>query len=134
MKKYLLVISVITVVVVIAGFKISPQPDDEVPYPEGYRKWTHIKTGFVGPQNPNFKINGGFHHIYANEKAVEGYLSGKFPEGSMIVFDVLEGEMQQNSNIKEGKRRHVDVMAKDSTKYISTGGWGYEEFEGKAQQ
>ena len=29
----------------------------------------------------------------------------------------------------ETNRNHVDVMVKDSLKYASTGGWGYEEFK-----
>jgi hypothetical protein len=104
-----------------------------VPYPEGYRKWTHIKTAIVGPQSPDFRSTGGFHHIYANEKAMEGYLTGNFPGGSVIVFDVLEAKVQENSNTNEGNRRHIDVMVKDSIKYNTTGGWGYEEFEGNSK-
>jgi hypothetical protein len=109
------------------------QPVNEVPYPEGYRKWTHIKTAIVGSRNPGFQFNGGFHHIYANEKAMEGYLTGNFPEGSVIVFDVLEALVQKNSNTNEGKRKHIDVMVKDSIKYNTTGGWGYEEYNGDSK-
>ncbi len=103
--------------------------DVEVPYPEGYRMWTHVKTGLIGPTNPNFKTTGGYHHIYANAKAMEGYMTGKFPEGSVLVFDVLDTK-EQFGNIAENGRKHIDVMVKDSLKYSSTGGWGYEEFSG----
>ena len=109
------------------------QAVNAVPYPEGYRKWTHIKTSFVGPQSPAFKLNGGFHHIYANEKAMQGYLTGHFAKGSVIVIDFLEALARQNSDMDEGKRRHVDVMIKDSIEYAATGGWGYEEFNGDSK-
>jgi hypothetical protein len=41
------------------------QPNDAVPYPAGYRQWTHVKTTLVGAKHPNFERNGGFHHTYA---------------------------------------------------------------------
>jgi hypothetical protein len=133
MKKFLPLALIAAAFVYASSFTVihNPFPDSGVPYPEGYRKWVHIKTAIVGPLNPGFKFTGGFHHIYANEKAVEGYSSGKFPEGSVLVFDVLEAT-ETNSDFAEGKRRHIDVMVKDSVRFAATGGWGYEEFkEGK---
>jgi len=111
-----------------AGFAIRHNADEPVPFPEGYRKWVHIRTGLIGPANRNFQFNGGFHHIYANDKGMEGYATGNFPEGSIFVFDVIEG-IEKDGNTAEGKRRLVDVMIKDSIRYRSTGGWGYEEFK-----
>lgn len=101
---------------------------DPVPFPEGYRYWAHVKTGFIGPNNPGFKFSGGFHHIYANDKALEGYKIGKFPQGSILAFDVINYK-ESNGNFDETNRKHLDVMVKDSIKYNSTGGWGFEEFE-----
>lgn len=127
----------ITVIFAIAGFITfiggftfaKSAKEAEVNYPEGYRKWTHIKTGLIGPTNPNFRFSGGFHHIYANEKAMQGYTSGYFPNGAILVFDVLDTK-EQNGNTLESGRKHLDVMVKDSLKYAGTGGWGYEEFKG----
>jgi hypothetical protein len=132
MKKRKIVILVTMLFTFGAGFTIHPYADETVPYPEGYRKWVHIKTGLIGPTSPSFQTTGGFHHIYANDKAMAGYTLGNFPEGSIIVFDVLEA-IEKNGNTTEGKRRHVDVMIKDSIKYRSTGGWGYEEFKGNSK-
>jgi hypothetical protein len=127
---------VVILFVAIACFSFKfPRPAEvgpEVPYPEGYRRWTHIKTGLVTADNPNFKTNGGYHHIYGNDQAMEGYQSGKFPDGSIIVFDLLDIKVQ-NGNIQEGDRKHLDVMVKNSAKYPDTGGWGYEEFSGDSQ-
>jgi hypothetical protein len=131
MKKYLVVILVITFFTLAAGFIIRPSTD-VVPYPEGYRKWTHIKTGLIGPTHPGFTFSGGFHHIYGNTKAMEGYVSGQFPEGSVLVFDVIEA-IEKDGSTTQGTRRHVDVMVKDSAKFNSTGGWGYEEFKGDSK-
>ena len=132
MRKRITVILAIMLFTLGVGFTIRPIADDLVLYPEGYRKWVHIRTGLVGPTNPDFQISGGFHHIYSNNKAMEGYATGIFPEGSIFVFDVLEG-IEKDGNTAEGKRKVVDVMIKDSIKYRSTGGWGYEEFKGNSK-
>jgi hypothetical protein len=58
--------------------------DDAVPYPEGYRQWVHISSAYVGPQSAGYEKNGGLHHIYANKEAMEGYRTGRFPDGSTI--------------------------------------------------
>jgi hypothetical protein len=110
----------------------SLHDDQVVAYPSGYRMWTHVKTGLIGPQNPNFQFSGGYHHIYANAKAMQGYSSGSFPEGSVLVFDVLNTK-EQNGNTAEADRKNMGVMAKDSIKFKSTGGWGYEQFDKDSQ-
>ena len=104
---------------------------DEIAYPEGYRKWTHIKTAIIDSQSRAFPRFGGFHHIYANDIAVSG-TPGKFPDGSVFVFDVLEA-IRKPGEIVEGNRRMIDVMVKDSKRFSSTGGWGFEEFKGDSK-
>lgn len=107
-------------------------PDGTSSYPVGYRKWSHVKSALVGPQSPFFKKYGGFNHIYANDKAIEGYATGHFPDGAVIVFDVLETKETNGASV-EGPRRFIDVMTKNSQTYKETGGWGFEEFNGDSQ-
>src|SRR5215213_6912052 len=109
MKKIIVVIILSISIFAFISFTYPYQPVNKVPYPEGYRNWAHIKTTIVGPKNPNFRSTGGFNHVYANEKAMKGYLTGDFPQESVIVFDVLEALVQENSNTNEGTRRHIDV-------------------------
>ena len=56
-----------------------------IPYPTPYRSWAMVKTYVITAESKLFKDRGGFHHYYANDKALEGYRTGKFPEGSVIV-------------------------------------------------
>ena len=108
------------------------KPENAVPYPEGYRLWAHVMSALVGPQSPAFESSGGIHHIYANEKAMEGYRIGRFPDGSVIVADFLE--TRENAGVTtEGPRRRIDVMVKNSKRYAETGGWGFESFRGDSQ-
>jgi hypothetical protein len=99
-----------------------------VPYPEGYRNWTHAKSMVIKPGHPLYESFGGIHHLYANKKALAGYRAGKFPDGAVIVFDLLEAKDEGNA-VQEGARKVVGVMHKDAKKWAATGGWGYEGFK-----
>jgi hypothetical protein len=101
----------------------------EVAYPKGYRQWTHVKTMVISAGHPLFDAFGGIHHLYANPKAEAGYRTGKFPDGAVIVFDLLEAKAADNT-VQEGARKVVGVMHKDARKYRATGGWGFEGFKG----
>jgi len=118
----------------ITGWSVSlwAGTNDPIPYPAGYRKWAHVKSALIGPQSPSFESFGGLHHIYANEKAMEGYRTRRFPDGSVIVFDLLETR-ESEGVMTEGARLRIGVMLKDSKRYAETGGWGYEGFRGDSQ-
>lgn len=113
-------------------FAAFSQSIKTVAYPEGYRRWVHVKSGLVGPESPAHKKYGGLHHIYANDKALKGFKTGKFPDGAVIVFDLLETQTK-NGVTTEGARRFIDVMQKDSRNFAKTGGWGFEEFRGSSR-
>jgi hypothetical protein len=110
-------------------FAADPAP---VPYPEGYRQWTHVKSMTINQGHALYDAFGGIHHLYANKKAEQGYKSGKFADGSVIVFDLLEAKAADNT-VQEGVRKVLGVMQKDATKYKDTGGWGFEGFKGDSK-
>jgi hypothetical protein len=100
-----------------------------VPYPKGYRDWHHVKSMVIEEGHPLFASFGGIHHIYANDKAMKGYQGKGFPDGSVIIFDLLAAVRDGNA-VAEGARKVVGVMHKDAKKYAATGGWGFEGFGG----
>jgi hypothetical protein len=125
MKKSVAIIALAFTGIMVSAFFKYAVSTTEVPYPEGYRNWVHVKTTVTSEQAPaRYK---GFHHIYANDKALAGLQSGRYANGSIFVFDVIEA-VPKNGNITEGNRKLIDVMVKDSKSYDSTGGWGFEEF------
>ena len=125
MKKTLIV--PIASAILAVSFCLWAQPDDTVPFPKAFRKWAHVKSVLVGPQSAAFATEGGIHHIYANDKALEGYDTGKFPDGSVIVYDLLETKEVAGNTI-EGQTRRVDVMVKQSERNHTTGGWEFMSF------
>src|SRR6266700_3384321 len=120
------------VAIVVAGLYAQASPVSDISYPVGYRKWARVKTVVVGPQSPVFKANGGIHHIYANSKAMDGYEAGKFPDGAVLVFDILDIQENQGTTV-EGARQRIDVMVKDAQRFPASGGWGFERFSGNSQ-
>lgn len=103
-----------------------------VPYPSGYRDWRHVKSMVIEPGHPLSEAFGGIHHLYANKEALDGYRSGKFADGSIIVFDLLDAQAEGHA-VTEGRRKVLGVMHKDSRKYRDTGGWGFEGFKGDSR-
>jgi hypothetical protein len=102
----------------------------DVPYPDNYRSWTHIKSLVLEQGHSLFESFGGIHHLYGNAKAVAGYKSGgTFADGSVIVFDLLEATRADGA-VSEGARKVIGVMHKDAKRWSSTGGWGFEAFKG----
>ena len=106
-----------------AATRRSAEP---VAYPDGFRKWSHVHSALVGPGGNR----PGLYHIYANDAAMNGYASGRFPEGSIIAFDLYDVTVENNVT-KQAARKLVDVMVKDSTRFADSGGWGFAEFLGE---
>jgi hypothetical protein len=71
---------------------------------------------------------GGLFHFYANDKSMEGLRTGSYPDGAILAEEMLEWISTPNG-AKEGPRRIVGVMVKDSRRYSSTDGWGYGTFD-----
>lgn len=103
-----------------------------VPYPDGYRDWRHVKSMVIQPGHALHEAFGGIHHLYANNKALAGYRSGRFPDGAVIVFDLLEAH-SEGAAITEGRRKVVGVMHRDRNRFRDTGGWGFEGFKGDSR-
>jgi hypothetical protein len=120
--KYLAALCVVSTTTALAA-------EPQVPYPDGYRDWHHVKSMVIEEGHPLHSAFGGIHHIYANDKALEGYRKGNFPDGAVIIFDLLEAISADNA-ITEGQRKVVGVMHKDAKRFAATGGWGFEGFGG----
>ena len=87
----------LTVAAVFATCAVLAQIDDSVPFPTGYRQWVHIATVYRGAKNAVFQqqpctkpCSGGVFEYFANAKALEGYRTGKFPDGAIIADEFIE--------------------------------------------
>jgi len=124
-------ISVGILILVLSSVICPSAPVEEssvVPYPTAYRTWVMVKSYVITPESKLFADRGGIHHYFANDKAIEGYQTGKFPEGAIIVDEGMNIENAQGVTTESGLRS-VDVMHKDAA-FKASGGWGYGRFEG----
>lgn len=108
-----------------------------VSYPDGYLHWRFVSSVVLLPKENAAKTrsddakahadHGLIHNVYANEKAVEGYRTGHFPEGAVLIADwfVLE---PAGPELVQGQRKSINVMVRDA-RYTTTGGWGFEDFD-----
>lgn len=126
------VLTLLAVAVFVTSSALWAQFEETTGFPKEFRKWAHVKSVLVGPQSVAFATEGGIHHIYANDKALQGYETGRFPEGSMIVYDLLETKEVAGNTI-EGPTRRVDVMVKQGDRSAATGGWEFMSFPGNNQ-
>lgn len=72
------------------------------------------------------------HHIYANDRAVEGLRTGTFAEGAVFVADWFALKQKYPGGFEEGARNRVDVMVRDA-RFAETGGWGFDQFAGDSR-
>ncbi len=105
---------------------------EQVPYPDGYRSWTHVKSMVLFDDHPLADPFEGIHHVYANAAALKGLQEGSFADGAILVFDLLEAT-ESGGALTEGARKRLDIMHRDASRYAPTGDWGWETFVGDSR-
>lgn len=131
----------------------SGHADDEtapiygIKLPPGYRDWTLISVANVGTPVNDIRAKLG------NDIAIKAYREGKlpFPDGAIIarlawqqvtsaennnaIRPVAEKQLPPeqvkkllDGSFVAGPPTNVQFMVKDSSKYASTGGWGFAQF------
>jgi Cytochrome P460 len=117
--------------------RAAPAGSDAVPFPTGYRHWTFLHSSLIGPTLAGFwkrpcekPCTAGIFHFYANDKAMAGLRTGEYADGSVLAEEMLELHGSPSGGGKEGERRLIGVMVKDAKRYATTGGWGFDTFDG----
>jgi Cytochrome P460 len=102
--------------------------------PSGYRDWRLISVAHEKGNLDDLRA------ILGNDVAIKASREGTlpYPDGTVIArlawsFDPLEESEkafgQHQSFVAGPPKNGVQFMVKDSTKYASTGGWGYAQFD-----
>jgi hypothetical protein len=112
----------------VAAIGLMAAAEAPIAFPDGFRTWTHVGSSLAGPASPAAPKYEGVHHIYANPAALEGYKTGKWADGAVIVYDQWSATHPGGDATVAGERKFIDVMVRDNRRYAATGGWGYTEF------
>jgi len=102
--------------------------------PPGYRDWRLISVAHEEGSLNDIRA------ILGNDIAIKAYREGKlpFPDGTIIArlawsYDASEENNkvfgQSQSFVAGAPKNGVQFMVKDSSKYASTGGWGFAQFD-----
>src|SRR5664279_5850280 len=135
-----LLIAVATVAGVVAfTARASGHPDDEagpifgVKVPPDYRDWRLISVAHEAGNLNDFRA------VLGNDTAIKAYREGTlpFPDGTMIVRLAWRYDSSEENNKVFGREQsfvagppiNVQLMVKDSKKYVATGGWGFAQFK-----
>ncbi|MBU1377643.1 MAG: cytochrome P460 family protein [Alphaproteobacteria bacterium] len=116
------------ILLAIAAVGLIAAGEAPIALPEGFRGWTPVSSAQVGSGNPAAPKYEGLHTIYGNAAAIEGYKTGKWADGAVIILDQWTAEKTGPDASGQGQRKFIDVMVRDSRRYAATGGWGYTEF------
>ena len=141
--KWIALLLVVVVALVCVGASQAPtsQAADEAvaaisagKLPPGYRDWRLISVAREEGSLDDIRA------ILGNDVAIKAYREGTrpFPDGAIIARLAWAYLPSEENNKAFGKaqsfvaghpKNGVQFMVKDSTKYASTGGWGYSQFE-----
>ena len=101
--------------------------------PDGYRDWKLISVAHEEGDLNDIRA------ILGNDIAIKAYREGKlpFPDGTIIARLAWTYESSEENNkvfhrsqsfVAGPPKNGVQFMVKDSTRYASTGGWGFAQF------
>ena len=113
-----------------AGNTVPPAPNG-IELPVGYKDWRVIGIS-------HRTDNNSLRVILGNDRAIEAARAGEtnpWPDGAILAKIVLKDSTHEHwkAATVPGKFVHAEFMHKDSTKYATTGGWGYARWLGQAQ-
>ncbi|HEY4890902.1 MAG TPA: cytochrome P460 family protein [Reyranella sp.] len=135
---------VLVAVVALAGVAayVAPAPGQSdggadpifgIKIPPGYRDWRLISVAHEEGSLDDLRA------ILGNDVAIKAYREGKlpFPDGTIIARLAWSYVPSEENNKAFGRpqsfvagppKEGVQFMVKDSSKYASTGGWGFAQF------
>jgi hypothetical protein len=109
---------------------VSAESADDIKQPVGYRQWLHVNTMVIDKASPLFAALGGMHNVHVNSVGDPALRKGgPYPNGTMFLTDLHDFAVVDGAYV-EGALKGLALMEKDSKKYASTGGWGFQFWEG----
>ena len=133
---------VVVVLVSVAAFRQSAAParsapeyssDGQLKFPENYREWVYLTSGFDMSYNPAQTAGHDmFDNVFVNPDAYKAFLeTGTWPDKTMLVLEVRAAKNKGSIN-KAGHFQDTDVMGreihvKDEARF--PGKWAFFGFE-----
>jgi hypothetical protein len=138
MKTFLLAL---TILLSAAAFSQQPAPnrpeytpDGQMKFPESYRQWIYLTTGFDMSYNPAMSMGHHmFDNVFVNPESYKAFLqTGTWPDKTMLVLEGRgakdKGSINQSGNYQDTGVMGVEVHVKDESRF--PGKWAFFAFDG----
>jgi hypothetical protein len=133
MRKMRSFIQVAFVAALLAGGTLLASADDGLKMPVNFRQDGYLANSMLVTKEPNNTgLKPGVHLVYVNPAGLDRLKQGgatKYPDGTVFVDDVRQFTLDDGV-YHQGGHAFVTTMVKDSKKYASTGGWGFQAWLG----
>ncbi len=118
--------------ILFTGRALFANTEAGVEIPTGFQHGYLANSMLVTKEPNNTGLITGIHLVYVNRVGFGRLRRGgamAFPDGTIFTDDVREYS-QDDGVYHQGDRKFLTVMVKDSKKYASTGGWGFQAWLG----
>jgi hypothetical protein len=115
-----------------ASGTLFAKTSDGLEIPADFQHWYHANSMLVTKEPNVTGLKTGMHLIYVNAAVfdrLKGGGSGPYPDGTVFVDDVREFSVDDGA-YSQGGHKFITVMVRNSKKYASTGGWGFQAWLG----
>ncbi len=116
----------------VAARTLFASTEDGPKMPADFQHWYLANSMLVTKEPNKTGLITGVHLIHVNSVGFDRLKRGgstPYPDGTVFIDDVRELSMDDGA-YQEGARKFLTVMIKDSKKYASTGGWGFQAWPG----
>ncbi len=107
--------------------------DGQLKFPENYRDWVYLTTGFDMSYNPAMRMGHHmFDNVFVNREAYESFLqTGTWPDKTVMVLEGRKaqdvGSINKAGNYQGAEVMGVEVHVKDKARF--PGGWAFFPFD-----
>jgi cytochrome P460 len=132
MRSTRLFIPAALVAALVAAGTLFASTEDGLKIPADFQHGYLANSMLVTKEPNNTGLITGVHLIYVNPVGFDRLKRGgstPYPDGTVFVDDVREFSTDDGA-YQQGVRKFLTVMVKDSKKYASTGGWGFQAWPG----
>jgi hypothetical protein len=108
--------------------------DGQLKFPENYRNWIYLTTGFDMSYNPAMQMGHHmFDNVFVNPEAYKVFVeTGTWPDKTVLLIEARgaesKGSINQAGNFQSGEVMAVEAHVKDEARF--PGKWGFFGFDG----
>jgi hypothetical protein len=108
--------------------------DSQLKFPEHYRNWVYLTTGFDMSYNPAMQMGQHmFDNVFVNPEAYKAFVqTGTWPDKTVLLIEARgaesKGSINQSGNYQGGDVMAVEVHVKDEARFH--GKWAFFGFNG----